>query len=312
MRGTVWAASAALTILLAGPTVAQERYTPWQNPDAAKQSAGQLQGIVNDLNKLVDDAERSRAADPRFLRDLRDLARRYDRPWQRIILSDDFSDGDFTQNPVWSVSQGKFFIERGYGLRGSGAASSSESSSGGQQPKRSEDVAVQLFGAILNQALGGGQSGNSANSGQQSATTDKRAVISTATRITNAFAMRLQFTSWKNEGQLEIGPYQGESRAAGYRLVYRSGGTPSLELRRTSGQGSSVLGTARATLRLEDQKPHQIEWTRDSFGKMVVRVDGKDVLQADDRGYRDPFDGFQLINAGGDYILSRITIEGTR
>jgi hypothetical protein len=309
-RSTIWVAVVSVAVGLSTPAMAQQKYTPWQDPDAVKQSAGQLQGFVDDLNKLVNDAERSRAADPNFLRDLRDLTRRYDRPWQVTLLDERFTDGDFTKNPTWTVSQGRFFIERGYGLRGSGVAAAGNAATPEPAPRRQEDVAVQICGAILNQALGGGQGGNQSSTASKPAET--RAVISTAARITNAFSLRMEFTSWKSEGQLEIGPYQGEGRAAGYRLVYRSAGSPSLELRRTSGRGSSVIGTATASVKLEDQKPHNLEWTRDTLGKMVVRIDGKEVLRADDRGYRDPFDGFQLINAGGDYILSRITVEGTR
>jgi hypothetical protein len=44
---------------------------------------------------------------------------------------------------------------------------------------------------------------------------------------------------------------------------------------------------------------------------MVVKVDGKVLLQASDRGFRDPFNGFVLANHDGDYILRRIAIEGT-
>jgi len=56
--------------------------------------------MARELRGLIEEAEKARAADPRFLRDLRDLADRYDRPPLADVLFDDFSDGDFTHNPT--------------------------------------------------------------------------------------------------------------------------------------------------------------------------------------------------------------------
>lgn len=37
--------------------------------------------------------------------------------WRRILLEDGFRDGDFSSNPVWQVSSGRFWVEAGRGLR---------------------------------------------------------------------------------------------------------------------------------------------------------------------------------------------------
>ena len=79
---------------LALPAAAQQsRYSGgWGNPDrpAAGQPANPADAktakLLDELNGLVDEAERGRAADPRFLRDLRDLARRYAWPWPRLSI----------------------------------------------------------------------------------------------------------------------------------------------------------------------------------------------------------------------------------
>lgn len=296
----------AVAAVIAGPALAQTKYAPWQDPNAAKQSVQKSQALIDELNKLIDDAEKSRAADPRFLSDLRDLARRHERPWRVTLVSDDFSDGNFTQNPVWKVTAGKFWIEKGYGLRGT--ATETQPTSDGQKKVRGEDVATQLLGSILNQALGGRQEGQ-----QQTAAppASPRAAISLPRRISNAFALRLEMNSWKEEGRLEIGPYQGAQPVAGYRLVYRSGGTPSLQLVRVSSRGTTVLVSDPKSVKLEDRRNHVVEWTRDRAGVMVVRIDGSERIRANDNGFRDDFSGFQLVNVGGDYTLGRITIEGT-
>ena len=43
-----------------------------------------------------------------------------------------------------------------------------------------------------------------------------------------------------------------------------------------------------------------------------VSIDGEARIKTADRSFRDPFDGFAVVNRGGDYILSRITFHGTK
>ena len=44
---------------------------------------------------------------------------------------------------------------------------------------------------------------------------------------------------------------------------------------------------------------------------MVIKIDGAQVMEVTDRGFRDPFDGIAVVNGGGDYALRSITIDGT-
>ncbi|MDZ7735016.1 MAG: hypothetical protein U5P41_01875 [Gammaproteobacteria bacterium] len=41
---------------------------------------------------------------------------------------------------------------------------------------------------------------------------------------------------------------------------------------------------------------------------MSVHLDGEQVIQIRDRGFRESFDGFAMINQGGDYAVREITI----
>ncbi|MFP6741602.1 MAG: hypothetical protein VCD33_08260 [Alphaproteobacteria bacterium] len=45
---------------------------------------------------------------------------------------------------------------------------------------------------------------------------------------------------------------------------------------------------------------------------MDVQLDGVTVLEASDRGNTQPFDGFTLINKGGDYSFKDVVILGAR
>ncbi len=40
-------------------------------------------------------------------------------------------------------------------------------------------------------------------------------------------------------------------------------------------------------------------------------LDDKEIIRTVDRASEEPFDGFTIINGGGDYAFSRITIFGT-
>jgi len=62
---------------------------------------------------------------------------------------------------------------------------------------------------------------------------------------------------------------------------------------------------------LEDGRPHGLEWRRGTDGDMVVLLDDKEIIRTSDRASADSFDGFTVINGGGDYAFSQIAIFGT-
>jgi hypothetical protein len=305
LRAFVFAA-----LLFPGPAPAQT-YQQWNNPDSSADE--RLQGFIDQLNTLIDAAERQRAADPGFLRDLRGLTQTQILPRRVQLLSDDFSDGDFTRNPRWTVTSGQYWVESGWGLR-----SAVKAEAAAQQPKRSsnKDLAAAIFGQILQQAIdpdsrasGGSQTSN--------ATTLTPAAIQTPLRLSNGFSITVDFSSWVSEGapagRFEIGPYQGTAsggaRASGYVLAYTQGGR--LELIRVTGRGSSVIDSRPGPFRLEDKKTHQLEWTRQADGLMTVSLDGREILTASDNTFKQNFDGLRLVNRGGDYIVKRLNVTGT-
>ncbi|MBC8338019.1 MAG: hypothetical protein ISR51_00955 [Rhodospirillales bacterium] len=314
--------SAALLVPFLIPRAAPaQQYQPWNNPDSTSTPASneRLQGFVDELNKLIDAAERQRAADPSFLRDLRGLAQGFDRPQWTQVFSDDFQDGDFTRNPGWTVTSGRYWIESGWGLRSAVKAEPAPSSGTQQQKSQSgKDVAAAIFGQILQQALdpeGRATGGSQATTGGNVLTP---AAIQTAVRLSNAFAIAVDFSSWTQEGaasgRLEIGPYQGYPtggvRAGGYVVAYTQGG--GLELIRVTGRGSAIIDSRPGPFHLEDKKTHRLDWTRRADGLMTVSLDGRDIMTASDRTYLQNFDGLRLVNRGGDYIVKRVTASGTQ
>ena len=223
-----------------------------------------------------------------------------------MVLSDRFEDGDFTDNPAWTVTQGRYWVERGWGLRSAVKAGAAAQSAPQPEPRKGRDAAAAIFGRILQQAidpegkLGGGQTAGGAPA----------TAIQIVLALTNAFAVEIDLSSWSAEGRLEIGPYQGApkgaERAQGYVLAYTPGGE--LELLRVSPRGSSIIDRRTGLVALEDKKTHRLLWTRNADGLMTVSIDGREVLKASDKAFRGPFDGLRIVNQGGDYIFKRIAV----
>ena len=285
-------------LLIALPVSAQQPYSSWSNPETSGKT---LRELVDELNSLVDKAEKARAGDPVFLRDLRNLVRSYDTPMQSTVLLDDFVDGDFNINPVWTVSAGRYWVEKDWGLRSAVTAQAQNTSQPQTTKSGGKDVALAIFGAILKKAA--------KNSGATTSTPapPQAATIHSAVAISNAFSMEFELSSWQPQGRLDIGPYQGTNTNSGYRLSYTPGGA--MALHRVTSKGSSIIQQSTSNIPLEDKKAHTVIWTRDKNARMSVTVDAKTVLNFTDRGFSDPFQGVTISNSGGDYIIKRIVIS---
>ena len=278
------------------------KYQTWENPDqptSQGSSDPRVQELLDELTALVDEADRARAADPRFLEDLRDLIRGYDWPWRVEILNEDFSDGRVASSPKWNIVTGDFRAEHGIGLRSViQAQSKAQKQSSGNQ----DDLAAQLLNQLLKQAT--------QNQDSQTQTAPQSALIHVATPISNAFAVDTAISAKQANGHYEIDIYQREPRAAGYRLAYSPGARPALELLRVGSRGTAVIDAFHDPIVLDDDTPHTLQWTRDDQGEMVVSFDGTEVIRATDRSFRDSFDGPAFSNHGGDFSVRHVKVAG--
>lgn len=284
----VVAAFVAAPTLFAERAVAQSRYTEWQPP--ASQANSELTQFIEQLKTLLKEATASRAADPVFLKDVEDLIASYENPWSTQLFFDDFSDGNFTANPKWTVSAGDWIIDRQGTHRGLRSHIVPEGQTTGQNI---------TIGNIVIGTIGSGQTGAGGY-----------ASIYTPVRISNAFRIEMAITSKHKYGRWDFGPYQGSSGKVAYRLTYFPNATPGLQLSRVTSQGTTVIATYNQPLRLETESDHALVWTRDRNGLMHVAIDGKPLIQVTDTGIRDPFDGFLMINSGGQYSVRSIRIMG--
>jgi len=101
-----------------------------------------------------------------------------------------------------------------------------------------------------------------------------------------------EFSSWKDKGRFMFGPYLKDNPNAGYRLSYSPGGT--YQLLRITRRGASIIETVEGGAKLEDRRKHQIQWTRTHDGGTKVSVDGQQIMDVQDRGFRRAVAGFQM------------------
>ncbi len=243
------------------------------------------------LKQLINRADSNRQADRRLLEDLRQIVRKYDWPWQRIIVEDAFSDGEFRRNPAWQVLQGDFWVGRNEGLRTNVAVR--------RQRNNQQDLGVALLGALLGQ--------------QQSQRQDGPATIALPARIDNAFHLEATLMSASTEGLLELGVYRGENDSRGLRLSYRPGQRRSLELTRMRGGEKIFIASYDRPLTLKKGRRHLLTWTRRPDASMSIKLDDQELIRTSPssrRGKGRDFDGFFLANKGGNYALSSIKILG--
>ncbi len=257
--------------------------------------------IVDQLKEIIQRLEKSRATDPAALQQLRDLVRRYDWPWRTKLLSTDFSDSNYRLESSWVIDQPDFRVARGAGLRTYFVPPARTAT------QKKED------GSSLGGIIGGIFRGMTEPERSDQPAQPSAAEIHTELRINNAFALSLQIDARapsQGDGRLELGPYLGRERSYGYRLAYNPGKRPVFELLRVSPGRSAVVETSQAYTDLDDGRPHNLEWRRAIDGEMVVILDGKEMIRALDRGSADDFDGFTIVNSGGEYTVGRIEIFG--
>lgn len=257
------------------------------------------QKMVESLKSLTVKIERQRVS-RRWITDrLLVLIDQYDWPWQNLLISDGFHDGDYTYNPTWTVATGRFQVIPNIGLKSSVTRTERQVS----KKESADDLASLLFKTLLKP--------DSQKSPERRRIDKIRpAEIYIDQPITNSFAVRMVFKSYTGNGRLEFGPFQGPRRKSAYRVAYLPQRRNGIRLVRHTRYGSSVIDLYRRQINLEDGRPHTIEWLRDKRGEMIVSLDGKELFRSLDRSLSTGFDGFSIINRKGEYDILSVTVYG--
>ena len=274
-------------------------------------------GLLEELRELARQSREKQAADRWLQRALDDLVARYDRPWQRSILFEDFNDGDYTRNPAWELIEGRFEVIRGQGLVArdntqAAPAAVAPTAPNGQQA----DLAGALVGAFLNQAFGPAPATTQANGPPHGMTPGGPDRLRLKADVSNAFALTATLrASSQPPTRFEIALLQSPDARYGYRLRVDLSGAGSIELERIrNGMGAIVESqplSAQAGQQLGDGRLHDLAWRQAPDGTVSVLIDEQTVFSVTDRAFRDGYPWLELSHSGGDLTLRSLRIEGT-
>jgi len=272
---------------------------PAQAPEDPNKEA--LESMLNELQQTIDEADKRMVAHPRFLDELREMVKRYSAKLRKIYLFEDFADGDFIQDPKWSVLSGKFRITPDSRLwsevfvdaSSQGATSSSEETN--------------PFAIILNEIA---RAQEKKRAPKQGAATNESSVIQTLMPIGPAFEVDLTLVSDSSRGAMQIVLLGGTPAKAYYRLIYQASPSPDrpIKIVRQRGSQQFIIETAIQYPNLDDGAPHRLQWIRDTSGNMRVLIDGSEVLNTVELYYKEEFNGLALLNSGGTYEWGPIQV----
>ncbi len=278
--------------------------------DTSESHAETLQLLINDIEKAIADADNRMVAHPSFLDELRALVQTYKAKIREVFFSDDFSDGNYTQVPKWTVESGRFKVTSNQRLYCQVKEKPARAS---QNKQGTGDQGRDVFGLILKGVL---DATTEDSTSQESTPTqnkkeyEKRAFIKTNCTIAPAFEVDVSIRAEPSQGAMELVLLGGKPAQPRYRLVYNA--SPSqdrpIQIIRERGGRSYVIETATKYPMLEDSNTHRIQWIRNTQGDMSVLVDGQPVLSTVELFYRDQFSGFGLANQGGTFQWNSVRI----
>ena len=303
-KTVVFAALGALVLLAWNPADAADPSPETETRGHARDGA--VRELIRDLDALIGEAETANAADPRFLQDLRDRIDDYEAAPSLHLpdaVRDDFSDGDFTDDPRWVVAGGAFSVDPELGLR---SVVRMQQSPDRKPIETIEDLAERAKGT-LDDILGAREDVDVAEAAP------KPAHIFTKAAIANAFKLEVELSSRiaLKGARLEIDVFQGITHASGYRLVYLPGSGQPIQLARFDRTGIKTIGKHVDELVLEDGYSHRLALERAADGTMTVTVDGAEVIRIESKALSGGFDGVAIVNSGGDYGIRRIALYST-
>ena len=281
------------------PVQAEEgsKYGQWQPSD------DNLENMINDLDTVIKEGTKSRAAHPGFLQDLNRIIDQYRIPKKLIFFADDFADNNFSENPTWTVKKGTFSIDS-YGSLYSSIAIRRPVAEKETEPESDGDRNLRILFGALNELTKGEKEQE-----KQDENIDTQAMISSAAAIPNSFTLEFSFRSNADWGSTSIGVIQGDDPQSGYHLVYQASpaeNRPMQLIKYRYGKQYIIDEVYENSPNLDDGADHAVRLIRSPNGDMVVTIDDIEVMRTSDFSFRDDFAGVVIVNNGGSYSYDNI------
>ena len=201
-----------------------------------------------------------------------------------LAMSDNFSDRDYIDNPIWAVHSGEFSAASGYLSTRAPATTAGSAAQAG-------------IAGMLGQVLGVPVSGPATV-----------AAIAQGANFANAFKIETTLLGAGNENvAMHFGPYFGDDLASGYRLYFNQTQNNSLSLLVQSGGRSVTLARKEGVTELGDGRRRAVVWTRDKSGQMLVQIDGSTVLDAKDTSHQGEFNGYSFVATQGAWNVHSVS-----
>ena len=268
--------------------------------NAAEPDQKALTDLLNNLDQKIKDADQRRVAHPKFLEELRALVKEYRAKIRVVFLSEDFSDGDYSRNPVWVVDSGTFRVTKDRRLLSEAVAETPTAT-----PAPAEKTSP--LAGILKDIL---KTPPEEEKTQANVPAAKVALIHTLASIGPAFEVDLVLVSRSTRGAMELVLLGGDQNVPYYRMIYRpsASGERPIEIIRERDGKSFTIDAAQKYVSIDDNVPHRIQWIRDSEGKMDILIDEKEVLSTYEFFYQQNFTGLAFVNRRGTYEVGPIMV----
>ncbi len=280
---------------------AESRYGAWQG------GGGDTQELVDRLRTLTEEAAKARAADRRFLEDLRDLIDAYDNPWTTTLISDDFRDGDYTRDPAWTLASGNYEVDRRLGLVSEvTAGGTAPPKGGGERGEPGAELAMALLDSLLDGARKSDRDGPSAPA---PGAAGEPATLHRDQRIPDAFSLTLEVEALTRDGEYVVEIYRDRPGGDGYALIFRPGDRRPFELVRTSRGRTTIVEAATTPA---PSGPFEVRLTRKPGGDMALAAADTVLFEVRDRTWSEGFAGIALTNREGGFAVKRLTLLGGR
>jgi hypothetical protein len=273
------------------------KYGQWQSSD------NHLENMINDLDKIIEEGTKSRAAHPGFLQDINRIIDQYRIPKKLIFFADDFANNNFSENPTWNVKKGTFSIDS-YGSLYSSIAIRRPVAEKETEPESDSGRNLRILFGALNELTKGEKEQE-----EQDENIETQAIISSAAAIPNSFILEFSFRSNANWGSTSIGVIQGDDPQSGYHLVYQASpaeNRPMQLIKYRYGKQYIIDEVHENSPDLDDGADHTARLIRSPNGDMVVTIDDIEVMRTSDFSYRDDFAGVVIVNNGGSYSYDNI------
>lgn len=269
--------------------------------------------LLDELRTLTQKSREQQAADRWLQRALDDLIAKYDWPWQRELMYEDFSDGDYTSYPAWQVVQGDFQVINNQGLSSSIKRNEQKSSDAPAPSKSPEDsLGSFVLGALLDKALDKDKTDKKKSTTPSSTDTYTGPnQIRVKANVSNAFAVTLAVrTNQDDPSQFDIALLQSEKGLYGYRLRIDTNANGFIELERIRNGRGAIVDSQKLPMNINDDRLHDLAWRQDRDGTVTVLLDEKPVIEVRDRAFHDDYPWLQIEHQAGELTIRSVRIDG--